>query len=120
MRTIFILFLLISTLAAAQEYRHGQFDGGAIDRVWNQQTQSWNSPIEFWHHYAKTKGGLTWGEGSTYPEYEKVKEFDTFLVQVEGGVCLMEFFHQRWRRANDVRRWDERFNEISGCPKVFD
>ncbi len=33
MRIIFILFLLISTLAAAQEYRHGQFDGGAIDRV---------------------------------------------------------------------------------------
>lgn len=31
----------------------------------------------------------------------------------------MEFFHNRWRRANDVRRWDPLFNEHGGCPDVF-
>ena len=42
------------------------------------------------------------------------------MVEVKSGLCLMEFFHTRWRRANDVRRWDDRFNEYAGCAKVFD
>jgi len=32
----------------------------------------------------------------------------------------MEFIHERWRRANDVRRWDDAFNDYAGCPHVFD
>lgn len=75
---------------------------------------------EFWLEYANSKGGLTWGRSATYPEYEKVKEGDTFLVEVKQGSCLMEFFHNRWRRANDVRRWNPSVNEHSGCPYVFD
>ncbi len=75
---------------------------------------------KFWRDYAKSKGGLTWGQSSQYPEYAKVKEGDTFMVEVAQGICLMEFFHNRWRRANDVRRWDDSINEYSGCPNVFD
>ena len=30
------------------------------------------------------------------------------------------FFHSRWRRANDVRRWNPQFNEVLGCSVVFD
>ena len=36
-------------------------------------------------------------------------------VEVEQGPCLLEFFQSRWRRANDVRRWDEAMNEVAGC-----
>lgn len=86
------------------------------DVVWQKGTD-----IEaFWLAYAESKGGLTWGKSSEYPEYEKVKEGDTFIVEVAQGPCLMEFFHERWRRANDVRRWHESVNEYGGCPYVFD
>ena len=68
---------------------------------------------------AGRRGGLTWGSGTEYPPYAEVSELDTFLVQVDEGTCLMEFFHERWRRANDVRRWDDAFNNYGGCPHVF-
>jgi len=74
----------------------------------------------FWNDYVKAKGGLTFPKSTTYPEYSKVKEGDTFLVETENGICLMEFFHRRWRRANDVRRWHPSFNQYSACPTVFD
>ena len=74
----------------------------------------------FWLHYADSKGGLTWGMSSSYPAYEEVEEGDTLLIQLEQGPCLMEFFHRRWRRANDVRRWDASVNSYGGCPYVFD
>lgn len=75
---------------------------------------------EFWAKYTKAKGGVTFSLSSTYPEYETVKEGDTFLVKVKQGPCLMEFFHNRWRRANDVKRWHDSINEYGGCPHVFD
>ena len=79
------------------------------------------SDIEaFWIEYANANGGITWGRSSEYPEYEKVKEGDTFMVEVAQGPCLMEFFHNRWRRANDVRRWHQSINDFGGCPYVFD
>ncbi len=65
-------------------------------------------------------GGLTWGTTDTYPEYEKVKEHDKVLIKLKQGNCLTEFFHSHWRRAKDVRRWDEKVNEYSGYPYVFD
>ena len=92
---------------------------GALS-LWSEEDKK-HIPVEtFWRQYADTKGGLTWGEGREYPEYEKVKEFDTFLVEVDQGKCLMEFFHSRWRRAQDVRRWDPQYNQLLGCPHVFD
>ena len=84
---------------------------------------AWQSGVDtevFWQQYIDAKGGLTWGRSSEYPEYEKVKEGDLFMVEVKQGPCLMEFFHNRWRRANDVRRWDDSVNQYGGCPNVFD
>lgn len=79
------------------------------------------SDIEaFWLEYAQANGGITWGRSAQYPEYDKVQEGDTFMVELSQGPCLMEFFHQRWRRANDVRRWHPSINEYGGCPYVFD
>lgn len=89
-------------------------------QAWDAVDAEWISIDEFWARYTARKGGLTWGSGSEYPEYNKVSEHDTFLVVLPPGPCLMEFFHSRWRRANDVRRWDDAFNEYGGCPNVFD
>ena len=110
------------TLAAASS---GSRDGELRQQqgnwhAWDAERQRWLDPEDFWRAYADRRGGLTWGSGSEYPPYEQVKEFDTFLVHLPSGNCLMEFFHSRWRLANDVRRWDERFNILLGCPQVFD
>lgn len=75
---------------------------------------------KFWERYIASRGGLSWERSATYPEYDKVKEGDTFMVVLEQGPCLMEFFHNRWRRANDVWRWGEDMNNYGGCPYVFD
>lgn len=89
-------------------------------QAWDEQDKKFVSLEEFWRNYAQRSGGLTWGQSTTYPPYNQVKEFDLFMVEIDGKVCLMEFFHERWRLANDVRRWDPAFNEYSACPKVFD
>lgn len=88
--------------------------------VWDARNEQWVQPDIFWQRYADRRGGVTWGRGRTYPPYADVKENDTFLVELDTGTCLMEFFHRRWRRANDVRRWGEAFNAYGGCPHVFD
>lgn len=89
----------------------------------DEHNEAGNSEVDVekvWMNYAKSKGGITWGMSKEYPEYEKVKEGDTLLIQLEQGPCLMEFFHNRWRRANDVRRWGESVNAYGGCPHVFE
>ena len=80
----------------------------------------WQSVDAFWRSYAAENGGLTWGVRTDYPDYEKVNEYDTMIIRLKQGECLMEFYHSRWRRANDVRRWNEDLNEYGGCPHVFD
>lgn len=74
----------------------------------------------FWSKYTESKGGITFSQSSKFPKYEAVKEGDTFLIKLKQGLCLMEFFHSRWRRANDVRRWHDSINSYGGCPYVFD
>ncbi len=124
MKKLAFLLCLLSATAAAQA--PGSRDGevratrGGEFQAWNDAIGEWQSPVAFWESYASRRGGLTWGRGTEYPEYGKVKEFDTFMVLVPQGPCLMEFFHSRWRRANDVRRWDPAFNDYGGCPNVFD
>jgi hypothetical protein len=88
--------------------------------VWAGKTGEWLSVEAFWRQYAAANGGSFRGETPEYPPYEKVGEHDTLLVDSGRGLCLMEFFHSRWRRANDVRRWDPGFSEVGGCPYVFD
>lgn len=119
MKTIFAITIaaLISSMNFAVAADHTSSANAAQNRV----TYTEGTDIEaFWKEYAKSKGGLTWGESSTYPEYDRVKEGDTILIHVAQGPCLMEFFHSRWRRANDVWRWSEAVNEYGGCPYVFD
>jgi hypothetical protein len=129
-RTLFGLCLLLLTqLSLADQtpshsepshsqVRHGEFS--AEGKVYDMTEQKWVNPLEFWHNYAQTKGGLTWGTATRYPNYADVSEFDTLIIEVAQGPCLMEFFHSRWRRANDVQRWNPKFSEVLGCANVFD
>lgn len=104
----------------------GNHDGEVLTKrdksqlAWDEQKQEWVSLEQFWHNVAERKGGLTYGQTSEYPDYDQVSEHDTLLIELPQGTCLMEFFHQRWRRANDVWRWDDAFNQHSACPYVFD
>jgi len=105
-------FLLLANLSFAQS------ESTTVDTG-----PEWNTGMDiesFWQAYIQSRNSKTWSQSSQYPNYEKVREGDLFMVEVEQGICLMEFFHSRWRRANDVRRWDDSFNEYSGCPYVFD
>ncbi len=108
----FIGVLAVSLAACTQADSQGEGN--------SPRWQSGTDIEAFWEDYAESRGGLTWGRSDEYPPYSEVNEGDTFLVELEQGVCLMEFFHNRWRRANDVRRWDESVNEYGGCPYVFD
>lgn len=93
---------------------------GAGFEVFDAAAGRWVAPEAFWNAYVQRTGARHWGRGADYPPYAEVAEFDTFLVEIEGQVCLMQFFHQRWRLANDVRRWNDRFNDYGACPRVFD
>ena len=95
-----------------------QSSGGAV--IWSDAAAAWLQPEAFWAEASAAAPGRDWGRGEQYPPYAQVGEHDTFLVIVPQGPCLMYFFHERWRRAQDVRRWDEAQNELLGCPNVFD
>lgn len=88
--------------------------------VWDAGGGQWVRPETFWLNFANHSTGKFWGRQTDYPPYREVSEHDTLLIELEQGPCLMEFFHSRWRRAEDVRRWDPAFNEYGGCPTVFD
>lgn len=121
MKTIMALCvtLLFSAYSNALEHGEAQYTNDTL-QVWNQNIKQWQSGEAFWLSYAKSQGGLTWAKSTKYPNYDDVKEFDTFIVQLKQGTCLMQFFHSRWRLANDVQRWNDQFNDFSGCPYVFD
>ncbi len=119
-KLILTSLIFISSLYA-MDYSHGEVklvDGKEL--AWDSKDKSFVGLEEFWRNYAKRSGGLTWGQSKEYPPYNDVKEFDLFMVELDSGICLMEFYHDRWRRANDVRRWDNTFNSFSGCSNVFD
>ena len=100
---------------------HGQvYTGGSSAQVWSESSAKWIGPEQFWLDYVTQSGNKHWGRASEYPSYSEVNEHDTVLIEVDEGPCLMYFFHKRWRRAQDVRRWDPAFNELLGCPRVFD
>lgn len=126
MKAPLLLLLAAFAVSAQQPPTSPLSDGHVMTRengsqqAWDAEKKQWVTLDQFWQHYADRRGGLTWGERVDYPPYHEVKELDTLLVILETGPCLMEFFHQRWRRANDVRRWDEAFNEYGSCPHVFD
>ena len=89
--------------------------------AWSPGMEQWVPLEAFWWQFVEAnERGKHWGEGMKYPSFEDVKERDTFLEITEQGSCLMYFYHGRWRRAQDVWRWDTRQNEVLGCPHVFD
>ncbi len=125
MATRIVLLLLLAicvTTVLAQSTANGTIDRQTPTAwmAWDAEAGEWTDIETFWLRYAQRKGGLTYGPTKQYPKYEEVNELDTLLIQLPQGPCLMEFFHSRWRRANDVRRWDDAFNEYGGCPYVFD
>ncbi|MEM1155786.1 MAG: hypothetical protein AAGI44_16740 [Pseudomonadota bacterium] len=116
-----VVAMVFSASIHAQDARDGEIQSGESGTlVWSEEAASWVSPQVFWLSFAKQNGGKFWGQSFEYPAYNKVSEHDTLLIENASGVCLMYFFHERWRRAQDVRRWDPQFNELSGCPYVFD
>lgn len=115
------LSCLISTTVAAQTPSDGQIrQHQGTTQAWDTQATSWVDVESFWLSFAQNHGSRYWGKSQTYPEYAQVKETDTVMIETAQGTCLMEFWHTRWRRANDVRRWDDAFNAYGGCPTVFD
>jgi len=121
MKSLFKLLLLAVLSSSVYAIEHGEVvSKNGVDLAWDKQQNKFVSLEQFWRAYAEQNGGLTWGQSKTYPPYNDVKEYDLFMVELESGLCLMEFYHERWRRANDVRRWDDKFNEYGGCAKVFD
>lgn len=123
MKTLIVLFLCMVTIAVqAQAPKHGSVGENSAGKfqVWNGNRSEWSDIEPFWISFAKSNEAKFWGQTETYPNYDDVKEFDTVLIQIKEGVCLMQFFHSRWRRANDVQRWHDIFNEYAGCPYVFD
>lgn len=110
-----------SSAARPEAPRDGQIHQTSTGaEVWDARADAWVDPESFWLAYAEQSRGRFWGRTDTYPAYDEVNEHDTILVEVDEGACLMYFFHRRWRRAEDVRRWDPVFNRIAGCPHVFD
>ena len=93
-------------------------------QAWHEESKQWLSMEGFWDKYAKDQDAKPnkkhWPAATTYPQYEAINEGDTFLVELKESTCLMQFHHARWRRANDVRRWDDAFNAYGACPFVFE
>ena len=116
------VFSVSITLAQEQNPSDGEVRQSAASpqAAWDSVGKEWVSLSTFWERYAARRGGLTWGKRTDYPPYGDVKEFDTMVIELDSGACMMMFFHTRWRRANDVRRWDDAFNAYSACPYVFD
>lgn len=117
---LFLACLLTALTTAAMEHGTVKVDELNNFQIWNDSLEQWTDVESFWLRYADSNGGLTWGRSSEYPEYSKVKEHDTLIIELKQGPCLMEFFHKRWRRANDVRRWDKQLSDYGGCSHVFD
>jgi hypothetical protein len=122
-----VILLAAMTLPAhagpPPEARDGQIYRDATSGellAWDEATERWLEPIAFWQAFAARRGGLTWDRATSYPPYDEVEEHDSFIVETREGLCLMWFFHGRWRRANDVWRWDPAFDEVGGCRVVFD
>lgn len=120
--SLLIKLSLAATSINAEEHAHGYVNKNISGKlqVWNADNTEWNDIELFWSNFSKINKAKSWGHSVTYPKYEEVKEFDTLVIELEQGNCLMQFYHARWRRANDVQRWNDAFNEYGGCPYVFE
>ena len=85
--------------------------------------QAGNDVEAFWMDYANANGGLTWGRSASYPEYEKVKEGDTLLIELaqgSRGVCvsLSEPCQCFLRQVNHVWMLEDVASKIT-CKIIF-
>ncbi len=125
MRIFALLAVVFSLSFTAQAEVMGERDGelratASGDLLaWDEVSQKWLKPLTFWRAFAQREGINSWGQSREYPAYGEVRELDVFMVERDSGLCLMQFYHQRWRRANDVRRWSPEFNSLEACPDVF-
>ena len=86
-----VILALTSSEVAAQT--HGQVMSADTDlEAWNAMGGQWQPVEAWWLAYASVSEGR--------------------------ASCI--FSHNRWRRAQDVRRWDPVFNQILVCPTVCD
>lgn len=121
-----LLSFILATACSSPELppgdRDGQVnaleDGGFV--AWDAGNRQWVDADTFWKNFAARGRGRNWPSGREFPPYSAVNEHDSFLYNSENGPCLMYFFHARWRRANDVWRWGDEFNEYGGCARVFE
>lgn len=122
MRIVMAMLLSFSLTGVAGEVvENGDVRQGVEDglQAWYEPDNEWITLDEFWNRYSAGVSGKVWPSSAAYPPYDDVNEGDVFLVKLRNSTCLMEFFHSRWRRANDVRRWDDAFNAYAACPYVF-
>jgi uncharacterized protein (DUF302 family) len=120
--SLLIKLSIAATSINAEQHAHGfvhKSVSGTL-QVWNANSNEWNGIELFWNNFANINQAKSWSQSDKYPKYEEVKEFDTLVIELEQGNCLMQFYHSRWRRANDVQRWNDIFNEYGGCPYVFE
>jgi hypothetical protein len=121
---IFAVVMIFNTTASAgkpTDASNGQlYHDNDETEVWSASAEKWLPVEDFWLAFANANDGKFWARSSNYPPFSEVTERDSFLVELEQGVCLMYFWHGRWRRAQDVWRWDEGFNQLLSCPYVFD
>ncbi|SET11817.1 hypothetical protein [Thalassotalea agarivorans] len=102
--------------------QHGDIRNGhkPTMEIYYGPSQQWMQVEDFWRTFAQDNYGGYKYTGPLYPPYEQAQEFDLLLLEIPYGACLMQFYHERWRRANDVWRWNEKLNEYGGCAHVFD
>lgn len=123
---LIILLFIVGSSYGQTELQPGSRDGQVHELesgkfvAWDAHDEQWLGTEAFWASFAARERGRAWPSGTQFPPYAEVNEHDTFLYRLDSGPCLMYFFHTRWRRANDVWRWADEFNEYGGCPHVFD
>jgi hypothetical protein len=116
-----VLALIAADVAAAAP------DNGAVRtradalEVWSEAKQSWLAPEAFFDLEVAKLHGPTYGRTHDYPDYDRVKPWETLIdVLPDGRTCPMVFFHERWRRLPDVLAFDDRLRNYGGCRDVFD
>lgn len=107
-----MLCILAGPCVSAQGLERAQAEGQvrSVDQtlaaVWNAEAQAWQSSESHWEHYAVRHSGNDWGGRRGFRPYDQINELTTVIFELRSSACLKEFSHSRWRRANDVRRWN--------------
>lgn len=88
--------------------------------VYDAAEKRWLHPDRFLANRLKRNGPNTWPTSREFPEYDQVKELDTFTALTSKGPCDMVFFHERWRLQANVWVWGEEMQSYQGCAVIFE